>query len=164
MLITGLSLLVSEEASKSSPGTLASSLLGAGCPKAALGGPHQHYSHSTEEETEALTGRTLPRPPGPTAWGPVTPPGAVCGENQAPFSGFAKFHPVWLTRMGQTDLLLCKLRSQAVSRQGRLDQKGRVSKGVERCVQGHTAGAPLGATDHSGAGDPWASGAWPCPS
>lgn len=100
MLITGLSLLVSEKASKGGPGMTASSLVGAGRPRAALGGPHQYYSHFTEEGTEALTGRTLPRPPGPTAWGPATAPGVVCGENQAPFSRFAKFHPVWLTRIG----------------------------------------------------------------
>lgn len=58
------------------------------------------------------------------------------------------------------DLLLFKLRFQAVNRQGWLDQKRRVSKGMEirvagrRCDRGGTAGAPVGAMGLSGAGAP----------
>lgn len=68
------------------------------------------------------------------------------------------------------DLILYKLRSQAVSRQGRLVQKGRVSKAVEirvagrRCVRRHTDGPQWEPGTVPGREPLRASGAWPCPS
>ena len=68
------------------------------------------------------------------------------------------------------DLLLFKLRFQVVNRQGWLDQKRRVSKGMEirvagrRCDRGAQQGPQWEPWAFPGQEPLRASGSWPCPS